>query len=269
MTTKNALQHNLGVDHFKKAKPKTVHNDIVLIKQLVNFAVRRRMIKENPLAELKLELPKRTPQPFWTREQVEVILANTNSKYRSLFHFLADTGCRIGEAVWLTWADVDFENNVVHIQEKDGWRPKSGDARVIPMSPAVAHILKNRSRGATWVFTAEPSYRCPVEGRQISDRRALAHLKVVLKKLGLRGHLHTLRHSFISHALTSGIPEVIVRDWVGHVDPEIIRVYTHIADQQSRGAMNRLFPANSAQNQADQDQNSDSPRAQNVRRKEE
>jgi integrase len=163
----------------KRARAKTIHNDVVLIKQLVNFAVRRRMIKENPLAELKLELPKRTPQPYWTRDQVEEILAHSNLKYRPLFRFLADSGCRIGEAVWLTWSDIDLDNGVVHIQEKDGWRPKSGNARVIPMSSAVAQILRHDSREGKWVFKAEPSYRCPVVGRQISDRRALAHLETI------------------------------------------------------------------------------------------
>ena len=47
------------------------------------------------------------------------------------------------------------------------------------------------------------------------DRRALAHLKMVLKKLRLPGHLHTFRHSFISHALTSGVPPAIVRTGSG------------------------------------------------------
>jgi integrase len=225
----------------KQAKPKTIHNDVVVIKQLVNFAVQRRMIAANPLAGLKLELPKRTPQPFWTRDQVDRILANANSTYRPLFQFLADTGCRIGEAVWLTWPDVDFDNNVVHIQPKEGWRPKTGDSRVIPMSANLAEVLRGRPRTAKWVFTAEPSLRRPA-GRQVSDRRALAHVKVVLKRLKLKGHLHTFRHSFISHALTSNIPEAIVRNWVGHVDPEIIRVYTHIADKQSHAGIELLFP---------------------------
>ncbi len=71
-------------------------------------------------------------------------------------------------------------------------------------------------------------------------RRALVHLKSVLKKLGLKGHLHTFRHTFISHAITQGVPEAIVRDWVGHVDAEILKLYTHIANTASNEAMQRL-----------------------------
>jgi site-specific recombinase XerD len=46
--------------------------------------------------------------------------------------------------------------------------------------------------------------------------------------------------------LTSGIPEAIVREWVGHVDRETIRIYTHIARAQSREALDRLFPRSNA-----------------------
>ena len=52
----------------------------------------------------------------------------------------------------------------------------------------------------------------------------LKELKAVLKTLGLPGHLHTFRHAFISKSLTAGIPEAVVRDRVGQVEPEILRL---------------------------------------------
>lgn len=225
-----------------KAKPKTIHNDVVAIKQLLNFAVRRKLIRDNPLSELKLPQLARTPQPYWRRDQVETILQATSARYRNLFQFLADTGTRIGEARWLTWDDIDFVCKVVHIRAKEGWTPKTGDQRVVQLSDDLLRIFQKASRSSKWVFTAPSTALHPRTDRQFSDRRALAHLKSVLKKLGLPGHLHTFRHSFISHALTSGIPEPIVRAWVGHVDHDIIKHYTHVADQQSRRAMDQILP---------------------------
>ena len=223
------------------AKPKTLSNDLVTIKQLANFGVSRGMVAKNPLAGLKLKKPPRTPQPFWTSGQVRDILAAAKPPYRELYQLLAETGLRIGEAIWLTWDDVDFQNNVLHIRAKEDWRPKTGDRRVVPMSPAVRKLLRTLPRNYDWVFTARPSRKCPREGRQISDRRALAHLKTVLRRVQLPGHLHTFRHTFISRALTSGTAEAIVRQWVGHVDDEVLRWYTHVADQISQNAMSQLF----------------------------
>jgi integrase len=227
---------------MKEAKVKTIRNDTVVIRQLVNFAIRRRMIQDDPLAGLKFSQISRTPQPFWTRDQVEKILQAASAHYRPLFQFLADTGTRVGEGRWLVWCDVEFGNNVVHIRPKDGWRPKSGDQRVIPLSKKLYQVLAELPRSDKWVFTAPRTKRFPDAGRQISERRALAHLKTVLKKLGLTGHLHTFRHSFISHALISGAREAMVRGWAGHVDSEILKVYTHIADRQSRNAMDEILP---------------------------
>ena len=79
----------------------------------------------------------------------------------------------------------------------------------------------------------------PTKGpdERIDERRALIHLKKALARLGLPGHLHTFRHSFISYWLLQRTPEVIVRKWVGHVDSEIIKLYTHVIDEDSQRYM--------------------------------
>lgn len=41
-------------------------------------------------------------------------------------------------------------------------------------------------------------------------------------------------------AIINRIPEAVIRQWVGHVDPRILQLYTHIADEQSQQAMARL-----------------------------
>jgi integrase len=161
---------------------------------------------------------------------------------------------RIGELKHLTWEDVDFQRGVILIQPKEfldpqtgqsaSWKPKTGNQRAIPISPAVRAVLEKAPRNSRWVFTAGPSAKYPKGDHSLSDRRLLLYLKGVLKQLGLKGHLHTFRHSLISHALTSGIPEAIVRQWAGHVDSEILKIYTHVADQTSQAAMQRLSEVN-------------------------
>ena len=49
------------------------------------------------------------------------------------------------------------------------------------------------------------------------------------------------RHSLISHALINGTPEAVVRRWAGHVDDQILKHYTHIADADSKAYMAKLF----------------------------
>lgn len=232
-----------GDEDRKPAKPKTVHNDTVTIKQLVNFAVKRGMVADNPLKGLKIKKPKRTPQPCWTREQVDLILAEATSPHLEPLTFLAETGTRAGEAKWLTWDDVDLDRRLIHIRPKDDWKPKSGDERTVPISDRLLELLRSMPSNGRWVFTARVTARHPQPGRQISERRLLQYLKRVLTRLGLEGHLHTFRHSFISFAAIAGIPERVLRQWIGHVDREILDWYFHLADQQSQEAMRRLSDA--------------------------
>jgi integrase len=137
----------------------------------------------------------------------------------------------------------------------------SGDAQAgfdVPMTPRVSELLKNLPRNHRWVLTASPSAKYPKGGNQISERRLLKSLKRVLTKLGLKGHLHTFRHSFISHALMAGVPEAVVRSWVGHVDRDILKLYTHIADADSQSAMKRLAEAQDILNSNHEEQTDDS-----------
>ncbi len=237
------------VDAFRAARvaggaaPKTVHNDTVTIRQLVNFAWRRGMINEDPLKGLRLCKPKPTPQPCWTPVELDQIIGAAAEPQRSVFAVLGGTGMRIGELKFLTWDDIDFAHKVIHIRPKDDWKPKTGDVRAIPMSPVVRDVLQQLPQKSRWCFTALPSKRYPKGDHQVSERRLLQYIKRVLGRLGLKGHLHTFRHTFISNALTGGIPEAIVRQWVGHVDREILKHYTHIADAASQAAMQRLARA--------------------------
>jgi integrase len=224
--------------------PKTLFTETIIIRQLVNYALSRGLVGTDQLKELKIKKPKPTPQPCWTYEELQEILAACSDKLRPPLTLLAETGMRFGELAWLTWDDVDLEKGVLHIRPKDGWKPKTGDQRTVPLSAAARQVLAELTRRHRWVVTAAPSGKYPQGGRQISERRVLAALKRILQKQGLPGKLHTFRHTFISNALLRGVPEAVVRRWVGQVDPEIIKLYTHIHDKASQVAMQRLTDAN-------------------------
>lgn len=111
------------------------------------------------------------------------------------------------------------------------------------MTARVRSLLASQPRHGEWVLTARQSPGGDPGDRQLSERRLLRSLKRLLKRLKLPGHLHTFRHAFISRALSAGTPEAVVRSWVGHVDQEIMKLYTHIADKDSQEKMQRLEEA--------------------------
>jgi len=232
-----------GDDKLRPAKAKTIYADTVIVRQLVNFSISRGMIAEDPLKNLKIKKPKRTTQPCWTRAEVDRILAVAKPPYDLPLIFLAETGARVGEAKWLTWDDVDLARRLVHIRPKEGWKPKSGDERAIPMSDRLLETMCTEKPVGRWVFAPGPGARSSPAGQQLCERRLLKYLKQILKPLGLRGHVHTFRHSFISFAAYEGVSERVLRTWIGHVSRETLDWYFHLADAQSHAAMQRLSQA--------------------------
>jgi integrase len=237
------------------AKAKTKYVELVLIRQLVNFALSRDMVAVDPLKGFRVAKPKPTTQPCWTYEQLTQILAASPSYALAALTLLAESGMRFGELQSLTWDDIDLEANAIRIQSKPGWKPKSGDQRAIPISSAARQILESLPTRYRWVVTMPGSKRHPEGGRQWSERRLLGTLKRGLKQLGLPGKLHTFRHTFISNALLQQVPVSVVREWVGHVSPEILDLYTHVHSKASQAAMQRLGLANQSILQKGEDSN--------------
>ncbi len=240
---------NRFLDAYRKlrtdggAAPKTIYNACVILRQLIHFALSRNLLAADPMPGLKMPKPRPTTQPCWTREEVLAILAAAPEEIRAALTLLAELGLRFGELAWLTWDDVDFGSNAIRIRPKPGWKPKTGDHRSVPMSLAVKALLAGMPKKVVWVVPMPPSRTHPVDGRQWSEKRLLNSLNRVLKVLGLVGKLHTFRHSFISHALLSGTAPVVVREWVGHVDPQILALYSHVHDAASQAAMRKLSQA--------------------------
>jgi integrase len=144
------------------AMPKTVHNETVIVRQLINFALARNLIKDDPLRGLKLKNPKPTRQPCWTRGEVDTILAAATGHYQAALILLAETGCRVGEIKFLTWDDIDFDNGLIHIRPKDDWKPKTGDQRAIPMSPrALGKAAASKPLGRDGSGLVSVSHRGP------------------------------------------------------------------------------------------------------------
>lgn len=234
------------LDAYRKARTddgaaaKTKYNECVILRQFILFAVSRNMLAADPMKGAKLKKPKPTRQPCWTAAEVRAILAAAPPDVRPALTLLAETGMRFGELAWATWDDVDLAANILRIRPKDGWKPKTGDQRTVPLSPTARSLLESLPRASRWVVTMPPTAANPEPGRQWTERRLLGALKRVLKGIGLAGKLHTFRHAFISHALLSGIPVAVVKQWVGHVDPHVIDLYTHVFDDASQAAMRKL-----------------------------
>ena len=86
----------------------------------------------------------------WSREEVAELLKVASAeepRFYPLLAFLLHTGCRRSDSLGLKWEDVDFTGSRILIRRalvrgKMG-TPKSGRARYVVLSPALAAILSD------------------------------------------------------------------------------------------------------------------------------
>ena len=109
---------------------------------------------------------------------------------------------------------------------------KEGPDKVLLVSEqtlAYLHEIRDRSGGSTYV--------CPNEdGQQQQNIQSI--WRRVRKAAGLEDvNLHALRHSFISDAVTAGVPLFIAGRMAGHKSPQTTQRYAHLEDEALRRAL--------------------------------
>lgn len=226
-------------------RARTVNLALVTLGRVYGHAIRRQgYAGTSPVSALeRAERPSDEPRPkvILTPEQLAAVVAAAEPHYRPAVAFLAGTGCRLGEALGLTWGDVDFEAGTASITaqlDRHGRRValKTRNARRILELPgslvsmlAALSLEADPSPGAL-AFTALTGG--PFDHRNVARRGLVA----ACKRAGVPVvSAHGLRHAHASALLADGwdLPSVSRR--LGHGSVAITAsTYAHLLDDTER-----------------------------------
>ncbi|MEO1772671.1 tyrosine-type recombinase/integrase [Candidatus Enterococcus ferrettii] len=214
----------------RKLKPSTIHAVFRITKQCINLAVRKKLIKENPFTLIQLpKLVKNRNQALTKQEQKRLEMAALSAKKgQGIPTLLAlHAGLRIGEISALTWKDIDFENNLIHVHSTvqrivgvcNGKKTEliytssktASSTRLIPMSQTLKKILLKKKQRAQGKFVLTNNEK-PIEPRLLTY-----HFHRIREKVGLfMLHFHQLRHTFATRCLESRGDIMSVSALMGH-----------------------------------------------------
>jgi len=145
--------------------------------------------------------------------------------YADLFTTLCLTGMRIGEAIHLTWDDVDFKNKVILIRpgSKNGefWQPKTKHGtRRIAIVPELADILsrlRGTNRKNNWAFETK-------RGTRLHDCNVQKRFREICDglKFDKRFTVHSLRKYWASTVAQQGMDWKVMIKMFGHGDFKLI-----------------------------------------------
>lgn len=236
--------------------------------KVLDFAIKRGYIQTNPFALVDMPNANKTyndydeekVENFYTREQLIEFLScletEENYKAYTLFRLLAFSGMRKGEALALSWNDLDFKTNEIRITKalsrgKDNKlyvkSTKTGVARTIKMDEKTMSILIewkkkqkqdylilgfNTLQKEQLVFSNEKNeYLQPTK-----TRKWILHIQNKYKLDTIT--THGLRHTHCSLLFEAGASLKEVQDRLGHSDVQTtMNIYTHVTQQAKQAAI--------------------------------
>lgn len=225
------------VERFKEARavrPSSVNNELRILRTILNYAVERGY----PVAQVKWKkLPTRGPSRVhvWSATQIAQLFAVTlveAPELAPMLAFLANTGCRKGEAIACERSWIDLDGGMIRIPSNDVWRPKNGLPREVPISSSLRRVLEGKQRSARWTFPNRNGDRFAEFPKDVFAR--------LREAAGLKGGPHTLRHSFASLFLSRCPDMFLLAQVLGHSHQRVTELYSHLLPDHLSRARNAV-----------------------------
>jgi integrase len=188
------------------------------------------------------------PVAFYTVAEAERLIRFTPEPWRALIVVAAFAGLRQGEILALRWGDVDWHRNRLRVERSLQRREKLIDphadpiadtktrsgARLVPMEPVVREHLERhlhehaRLNPGDLIFPGET-------GQPLDAHNLMARVyRPAVERAGLRQlRFHDLRCTFVTYCAAAGVPQELVRDWVGHTETRMTEVYRATASSDA------------------------------------
>jgi len=210
--------------------------DHINLSSAFSKAVREGYLLVNPFKNIKrLKIPERLPV-YFSNADLERLLKTMNSPdVADITLFTVNTGLRQAEVTSLRWEQIDFTRRLF-ILDNRGHITKSKKIRTIPLNPTAFSILERRKQGSSSesVFTLSDK---PIQPDWLSK---LFKSYVRKAKLNDKLSFHSLRHTFASKLVQSGVSIYVVSKLLGHADIKTTEIYSHLRQDDLMMAVNKL-----------------------------
>ena len=224
--------------------PKTVQHILATARHIFNHAIKNELIKNltNPIGSGRVRMPKVENQKigFFTKEKakelLELLQQRENKRLYELTTLLLFTGARFSEVARLTWADINFNTNLIYFASS-----KDGNARYIKMSNRVLEVVntlyKNKINNLVIPTINGNKYEKMPKEWQIEVDKLIPGNDDANKD---RLTTHSLRHTHASWLAQSGVDILHIKEQLGHKKIETTMRYSHLIDDRRHQATERL-----------------------------
>jgi integrase len=247
--------------------PKTQKNELVVLVQTVKWLIEDGYLPGKDRISIKFGRVESERAYCWRPEEVAAIIQFCEEHPElawlgDVVIALACTGLRISELAAMRWGDVDLQQRMLSLPEESGYADrqdlerrdrKSGRSRSFPIHPDLLPVFVRQRRIDPHVFHGprggrlKPDYVRNVLVNKVIDELAFQFPAHDGSKGFRDGRLHSFRHYFCSLCANSGVPIMMVMEWLGHQDSSMVKHYYHLHDSEARRQMDKLNPLGNAE----------------------
>lgn len=230
-----------------KLSDNSIYQIVKISKIAFSEAVRKKIIRDSPMANIKVNSGSSKPRGILELHEVRQLLNPDQAtidkiwggdRLNHAFNYLAaTTGCRKCELIALKVKDVHPEYvNIAH-----SWRrmagvkdtTKNGESRIVPIPVLTYDVIKNiipSDDPSAFVFSTDGGQTRYYEGH------ILPNLYAALRNIGITEEsrvarnicFHSWRHFLNTYLLCEDVAEAKVRTAIGHKTPKMTQRYAHL-----------------------------------------
>lgn len=234
------------------------HKVRITLNQIYKQAMADRLVNFNPVQACKVIAPDKPKRKFLSGVQRSLLLDITKSnRIYPLIYTMLYTGMRQGEALALTWNDIDFDKKIIRVTKGTEYvkskprekAPKTSRGnRTIPMPEELSKFLQEHKKKikSLYVFPGHaggPMGKSELErhwrkAKKKTEKWFEANPDTSIEPVNLTCRL--LRHTYCTGLFDAGVDEVSAAEIMGH-DISIMReVYTHISDEREKATVEKI-----------------------------
>jgi len=220
----------LGRARPRKLAPTTIGRKLAAVRAFLRHALGPERVPDASFAPRRPRRLPDAPRPHEVDDELDALdgdepLAIRN---RALVELVYSAGLRSQEAVDLDLADLDFEQEHVHV------RGKGGKERVVPLGEEASHRL------STYLRETRPQLARGAENALFLSLRGRRLDTSTLRRL--LPHPHRLRHAFATHLLEGGADLRTIQELLGHSSLSTTQMYSHVDARRLRKVYDKSHP---------------------------
>lgn len=243
------LRNTIAQNSNEPLNPNTINKIMVLLKKILDIGIKKGYYTNNPVKMLK-KLPIAKAQlNYWSIKEFKEFLnlfEPEEYNYQLLFTCLFFTGMRLGEALALTWNDIDFKTQTIHITKSiyiskgisyiSTTKTKAGMRRITihkKLNDELINWKKNQYKQLDNFVTGDINELQLFQNSPmvITKNATEKFYKKILKRDPNLKHIriHDFRHSHASLLINQGEDYLVVKERLGHASiTTTIDTYSHL-----------------------------------------